>query len=325
MVEWKETIVSSKKVLSTLINLTDEEIEGIDNAKYKWATTRYFISLMDENDPNCPIRRQVIPLVDENVIPEIKDYLVWKENRKDSNRPDCIARHYKNRVAFLVSNTCASYCRYCFRKEAILDDSLDLRFNFEEGLHWIREHKEIRDVLVTGGDPLMLSTEKLFHIINELRSIKHLKMIRIGTRIPVVAPERIDSRFIHKIKGFYRVPIWMNIQCNHPKEVTPELQRLVYNLLASGVNVGNQSVLLKGINSDTDILRELNHKLLSSRIRPYYMFQCEPAPGNDHFIVDPITGGLIMDEAFSKETTGMARPQYVLATSSGKVPLGHYK
>ncbi len=319
MIDWKETIIKSQDILSLLINLTDEEKDAISKTKYRWGTTRHFISLMDENDPNCPIRRQVIPSINENIDPKIKNYLDWKENRQDKSVPSCIAKQYNDRVAFLVSDSCASYCRYCFRKEAILDNSFDSDFNFEEGLHWISEHKEVRDVLLTGGDPLMLSNQKLFHIINKLRSIPHIEMIRIGTRLPVVLPERIDSEFLHGIKGCYRVPIWMNIQCNHPKELTKQLNDVVYKVISSGVNVGNQAVLLKGINDDVNILRELHQKLLSIRVRPYYIFQCEPAPGNEHFTVDIETGCKLMDDTFYEHTTGMARPMYVLATNEGKV------
>jgi lysine 2,3-aminomutase len=320
MIHWNEMLVSDLKTLLSLINLTDEELAAFKEVKYKWGTTRHFISLMDENDPNCPIRRQVIPSIEENIFSDKKDYLIWKENRQDKSTPDCIARQYKDRIAFLVSDVCASYCRYCFRKEAILDNSLDLKFNFEEGIHWIKEHKEIRDVLITGGDPLMLSNNKLGHIINEIRSINHVEMIRIGTRMPVVLPERIDSEFLHLIKGFYRAPIWVNIQCNHPKEVTNELTHVVYKILSCGVNVGNQSVLLKGINDDVDTFRLLNQKLLSIRVRPYYLFHCEPAPGNDHFMTTYEEGCELMDNALLGHTTGMARPMYVIATDKGKVP-----
>ena len=319
MNEWRQNIVSDIETLSSLINLTEDEKVALNNSKYKWATTRHFISLMDKDNPNCPLRRQVIPSIEENYTSN-KDYLIWKENRQDKSIPDCIARQYYDRIAFIVSNSCASYCRHCFRKEAILDTNLNLKIDFDEGVKWISEHEEIRDVLITGGDPLMLSNDKLNYIITQLRSIYHIEMIRIGTRVPVVLPERIDTEFLNIIKGFYRVPIWINIQCNHPLEITTKLADVVYKMMSCGVNVGNQTVLLKGINDDVKVFRKLHQKLLSIRVRPYYVFQCEPAPGNDHFIVSLEDGCQLMDDALLTHTTGMARPHYVLATNHGKIP-----
>ena len=318
-IDWKKEIVSDVSVLSSLINLTNDEILALNTVKNKWATTKHFISLMNKNLSSCPIRKQVIPSIKENVKGN-EDYLLWKENRKDSSIPDCIARQYNDRIAFLVSNVCSSYCRYCFRKEVILDSLINLYLSFDQGFSWIKNHPEIRDVLITGGDPLMLSNDKLHYIIGNLQEISHIEMIRIGTRIPVVLPKRIDDEFLDILKKFQRIPIWINIQCNHPKEITPELKDIVFKLLCCGVNVGNQAVLLKGINDDVDTLRILHQKLLSIRVRPYYLFQCEPAPGNDHFIVPMKKGCELIDNSLLKHTTGMARPHYVLATNKGKIP-----
>lgn len=315
----KEYIISEKSEIAKLINLTNSEILSLDSNKYKWATTKHFISLMDKNDPRCPIRRQVIPSLEENKSGN-KDYLLKKENRVDTSIPDCIARQYNDRVAFLVTNVCSSYCRYCFRKEAILDNELNLKLNLLDGISWIQNHSEIRDVLITGGDPLMLSNSTLKYIIVELEKIKHVEMIRIGTRIPVVLPERIDEEFLSIFPGRNRTPIWMNIQCNHPKEITESLKNIVYDLMRCGVNVGNQAVLLKGINDDVNTLRTLHQKLLSIRVRPYYLFQCEAAPGNEHFIVPMENGCDLIEKSLLRHTTGMARPHYVLATNKGKIP-----
>lgn len=317
---WKETIVSDINTLSSLIDLNEEEIYCLENTKYKWATTRHFISLMHEKNSDCPIRKQVIPSIHELTPSKFKDYLIWKENRNDKNIPDCIARQYKDRIAFLVSNVCSSYCRYCFRKEAILDTSLNLKIKYKEGLDWISNHKEIRDVLITGGDPLMLSNTILEYLLIELRSIPHIEMVRIGTRMPVVLPERIDNGFLKIIKGKYRTSIWINIQCNHPNEITKILEDKIYKIICCGVNVGNQSVLLKGINDSKDILRKLNQELLRIRVRPYYLFHCEPAPGNEHFSTSFEEGCKLIDDALLGHTSGLARPHYVIATNKGKIP-----
>lgn len=313
-------IVEDIGTLSKLINLTEDELFCLKNTIYKWRTTRHFVSLMDKNNPLCPIRRQVIPSKEEITNSQNFGYLVLKENRQDKSIPDCIARQYKDRVAFLVSTTCASLCRYCFRKEAILNNELKLRLNLDEGIRWISENREIRDVLITGGDPLMLSNDKLHYIIDELNNVPHIEIIRIGTRIPVVLPDRIDVGFLEILKGYDKKPIWVNIQCNHPNEITESLKRIVSLFMIYGVNVGNQSVLLKGINDDVSTFRKLHQKLLTVRVRPYYVFQCEPAPGNDHFVVPLEEGCQLVNDSLLGHTTGMARPHYVLATKDGKIP-----
>jgi lysine 2,3-aminomutase len=319
MNDWKEEIINEKSYLEKLIKLNDDEIIGLNNSKYKWAVTKHIVSLMDKNDHKCPIRRQFIPSLKENVS-KGDDYLTHKENRVDTSIPDCIARQYNDRIAFLVSNVCSSYCRYCFRKEAILDNELRLSLNINQGISWISKHPEIRDILITGGDPLMLSNSNIKYIVSELEKIKHIEIIRIGTRMPITLPKRIDEEFLSIFPGRHRKPVWINIQCNHPKEITEELKIIVYELMRCGVNVGNQAVLLKGINDNIVTLRKLHQKLLSIRVRPYYLFQCEEAPGNKHFIVPIENGCDLMDKSLLKHTTGMARPHYVLATNKGKIP-----
>ncbi|HVO83077.1 MAG TPA: KamA family radical SAM protein [Syntrophobacteria bacterium] len=324
--EWIEQLqnsINSLHKLEQFINITDEEREGIETLKTKWGTTPYFASLMDRDDPKCPIRRQVIPSTKEKENRYgIKNYLIYKENRATGEvRPDSIARQYYDRIAFTVTDMCASYCRHCFRKELVVDRELHLRFDVEEGLRWIREHEEIRDVLVTGGDPFILSDEKLEYIIRRLREIPHLQMIRFGTRTPIVLPHRITEGLKRVLSGFHKIPIWVNTQCNHAKEITERTARAVYDLLSCGVNVGNQSVLLKGINDDVVSFKELHQKLLCVRIRPYYVFYCEPAPGIDHFRTPVEKGAELIRDAIRGHTTGLAQPMYVIATNVGKIPL----
>jgi len=324
--EWIEQLknsVNSLHKLEQFINITKEEKEGIETLNTKWGTTPYFASLMDPDDPKCAIRRQVIPSTKEKENRYgIKDYLIYKENRATGEvRPDSIARQYDDRIAFTVTDMCASYCRHCFRKELVVDRELHLRFDVEEGLRWILEHEEIRDVLVTGGDPFILSDDKLEYIIRKLREIPHLQMIRFGTRTPIVLPHRITEGLKRVLAPFHKVPIWVNTQCNHAKEITEKTARAVYDLLSCGVNVGNQAVLLKGINDDVDSFKELHQKLLSVRIRPYYVFYCEPAPGIDHFRTPVEKGAELIRDAIRGHTTGLAQPMYVIATNVGKIPL----
>jgi lysine 2,3-aminomutase len=326
MEAWTEQVQNAVNTLDKLkeyINVSPDEERAITTLHTKWGTTPYFASLMDPDDPDCPIRKQVIPSMRETENRYgIPDYLIWKENRAgDERRPDAIARQYHDRIAFTVTDVCANYCRHCFRKELVVDRDLKLRMDVDEGLQWIAEHEEIRDVLVTGGDPFILSDDKIEYVIRKLREIPHLEMIRFGTRTPIVLPHRITEGLKEILSPFHRVPIWVNTQCNHPKEITDLTAKAVYDLLTCGVNVGNQAVLLKGINDDVETFRELHQKLLRVRIRPYYVFYCEPAPGIDHFRTPVEKGAELIRDAIRGHTTGLAQPMYVIATNIGKVPL----
>jgi len=326
MEEWVKQIknrVDSLDRLKKYINVSPDEEKAIKILKTKWGTTPYFASLMDKDDENCPIRKQVIPSLKElENRYGIPNYLVWKENRTTNEvRPDCIARQYEDRIAFTVSDVCASYCRHCFRKELTVNRDLKLKLNISEGLQWIKDHKEIRDVVITGGDPLMFPDESIEFFLSRLREINHLEIIRIHTRIPITLPHRITLKLVKILKKFHHIPIWLNIQCNHPKEITEKTAKAVYRLLSCGINVGNQSVLLKGINDDVKTFRNLNQKLLSIRVRPYYLFYCEPAFGIDHFRTPIEKGAELIRDAIRGHTTGLAQPMYVVATKYGKIPL----
>jgi len=324
--EWKlqmQNQVDSLEKLEEFINVTPKEREAIETINTKWGTTPYFASLMDPDDSNCPIRKQVVPSLQEKENRYgLENYLVYKENRAtDEDRPDTIARQYYDRVAFTVMNTCANYCRHCFRKELVVDGSLKLKFDINEGLDWIKEHSEVRDVLITGGDPLLLSDDKLEFLIRKLREIPHVEMIRFGSRLPIVLPHRITKQLLKVLGGYHRVPVWLNTQCNHAKEITERTAEAVYDLMSAGINVGNQAVLLKGINDDKQSFKELHQKLLTVRIRPYYVFYCEPAPGIDHFRTPVEKGAQLIRDTLRGHTTGLAQPMYVVATNIGKIPL----
>jgi len=326
MEAWVEQLqehVNTLERLQQYIQTTPEEEQAITSMKTKWGTTPYFASLMDPEDPNCPIRKQVIPSKQEqsNVF-GMDNYLVWKENRDtDEVRPDSIARQYVDRVAFTITDVCANYCRHCFRKEVVVDRELKLRMDAEEGLKWINAHPEVRDVLITGGDPFILSDDKIEFLVAKLREIPHIQMIRFHTRVPIVLPQRITLGLQKVLTGFHKTPIWINTQCNHPNEISEQTAEAIYNLLACGISVGNQGVVLKGINDDVGTFRELHRKLLSVRIRPYYMFYCEPAPGIDHFRTPVEKGAELIRDAIRGHTSGLAQPMYVIATNIGKIPL----
>ena len=326
MEAWVEQLQNSVNTLDKLkeyINVTPEENEAISNLNTRWGTTPYFASLMDSASSECPIRKQVIPSMKETVNEYgIHNYLIWKENRDtDEIRPDSIARQYHDRIAFTVTDVCANYCRHCFRKELVVDRDLKLRFDVEEGMKWIREHEEVRDILITGGDPFILSDNKIEYLVRKLREIPHIEMIRFGTRTPIVLPHRITDGLKKVLSGYHKVPLWVNTQCNHPKEITEKTAKAVYELLSCGVNVGNQAVLLKGINDDVESFRALHQKLLAVRIRPYYVFYCEPTPGIDHFRTPVEKGAELIRDALRGHTTGLAQPMYVIATNIGKIPL----
>jgi len=315
--------VNSVDRLKQYVNLTPKEEQTLAANRTTWGATPHYAGLMDRDDPDCPVRRQIIPSSKERENRfGMDDYLVWKENRAtEEQRPDSIARQYKDRVAFTVTQTCGIYCRHCFRKELVVDGSLSLDFNVDDGLRWISEHPEVRDVLITGGDPFLLADEQLDYLIRKLRELPHVEMIRFGTRTPIVLPQRITPELVEVLTGYHKVPIWINTQCNHPRELTEETAQAVYKLLSCGINVGNQAVLLKGINDDVPTFRKLHQQLLATRIKPYYVFYCEPAPGIDHFRTPVEKGAELIRDALRGHTTGLAQPLHVIATNIGKIPL----
>jgi lysine 2,3-aminomutase len=324
--DWKTQLrnkVNTLDKLAEFINITPEEEEAITTLDVKWGTTPFFASLMDPDNPECPVRKQVIPSMRENESAYgIPNYLIFKENRDTHElRPDSIARQYRDRIAFTVTDVCAIYCRHCCRREAVVDQDIELRLDIDEGLQWIKEHDEIRDVLITGGDPFILPDDKIEYIINSLREIPHIEMIRFGTRLPVVLPHRFTDDLKRILSPYHKIPIWINTQVNHPLEITEQTARVVYDLLTCGVNVGNQAVLLRGINDDVDTFRELHQQLLAIRIRPYYVFHCEPVPGVDHFRTPLEKGAELIRDAIRGHTSGLAQPMYVIATNIGKIPL----
>jgi lysine 2,3-aminomutase len=325
--DWQDWIWQLKNRITTveqlekLMTLTPDERAGciFANQKLALAITPYFFNLIDRNDPNCPIRKQVIPRAGEMVVSEGESLDSLGEDEY-SPVPGIVHR-YPDRVLFLVTDRCAAYCRYCTRSR-LVSNAQDYNFHpeYEQGLRYIEAHPEIRDVLLSGGDPLLLSDQKLEHLISRLRGIKHVEFIRIGSRIPVFLPQRITPGLCEIFKKYG--PIWMSIHVNHPKEATAELRAACERLSFAGVPLGNQSVLLSGVNDDADVMKALVHRLLRMRVRPYYLYQMDLITGGGHFKVDPRKGIEII-RALRGYTTGYAVPQFVIDApgGGGKVPL----
>lgn len=307
--------------LEQYLTLSADERAGCIFAKDKLALaiTPYFFNLIDPNDPNDPVRRQVVPRAGEmNIAPEEMLDPVGEENTKPV---DGIVHRYPDRVLFLVTDRCAAYCRYCTRSR-LVSNAQDYNFHpeFDSGLEYIRNHPEIRDVLLSGGDPLLLSDKKLDYLLGELRKIPHLEFIRIGSRIPVFLPQRITPELcdIFKKHG----PIWISIHVNHPNECSQELRMACERLSFAGVPIGNQSVLLKHVNDDAEVMKSLIHRLLMMRVRPYYLYQCDLITGSAHLRADPRKGIEIM-RALRGHTTGYSIPQFVIDApgGGGKIPI----
>lgn len=325
--DWNDWVWQLKNRLTSVaqleehMTLTADEKAGCLFASHKLALaiTPYFFNLIDRNDPQCPIRQQVIPRAGEAVTSE-EEMLDSLGEDEHSPVPGLVHR-YPDRVLFLVTDRCAAYCRYCTRSR-LVSNAQDYNFHpeFEQGLKYIEAHPEVRDVLLSGGDPLLLSDSKLDHLLGRLRAIPHVEFIRIGSRIPVFLPQRITPALCEIFKK--HGPIWMSIHTNHPKEATAELRAACERLSFAGVPLGNQSVLLKGINDDAEVMKALMHRLLRMRVRPYYIYQMDLITGGAHFKVD-VRKGIEIIRALRGHTTGYAVPQYVIDApgGGGKVPI----
>jgi len=307
--------------LKALIDISAEEEEGCGfaNQKLLFSITPYFFNLIDRNDLDCPIRKQVIPRVGE--------LFVAPEERTDPVGEDLhmpvpgLVHRYPDRVLFLVTSFCASYCRYCTRSRLVSNaQGYDFHPAFDKAIAYIEQNPAIRDVLISGGDPLLLPDRKLEMLLKKLRAIAHVEFVRIGTRIPVFMPQRITKKLCTVMEKYG--PIWMSIHVNHPKECTLELKEACKNLTSSGVVLGNQSVLLDGINDNVDTMRSLSHRLLQMEVRPYYIYQCDLITGSSHFRTD-VRKGLEIIEQLRGHTTGYAVPQLVIDApgGGGKIPL----
>jgi lysine 2,3-aminomutase len=283
------------------------------------AITPYYLSLMDPNDPHDPIRKQAIPTSEELFFaPEdLADPL-----HEDSDSPTPGLTHrYPDRVLMLLTDQCSMYCRHCTRRRfAGQNDGAQPPERVQKCIEYVRNHPEVRDIVLSGGDPLTLSDNRLEAILKELRSIPHVEIIRIGSRTPVVMPQRITKELCDMLKKYH--PIWLNTHFNHPDEITEESKAACAMLADAGVPLGNQSVLLAGVNDCVFVMRKLVHGLLSIRVRPYYIYQCDLSNGLSHFRT-PVSKGIEIMEALRGHTSGLAVPTFVVDApgGGGKTPV----
>jgi len=311
--------IHSVDALRDWITPTDDEIEAIEKTEgvFRWNITPYYARLMDPHDPTCPIRRQVVPTMDE-LAPDlvgVDDPLTEVDHSPVKN----LIHNYEDRVAFCVTAECAIYCRYCLRKRMVGDADFFLRTGeLQEAIDYIADHPEIRDVLLTGGDPLTFNESHLEWLLTRLRAIDHVEIIRFGSRMPVKLPYRITDALCDLLASHH--PVWVNTHFNHPRELTDDAAAAIDRLVRAGVPVGNQTVLLRGINDDVATMKALNEGLVRMRVRPYYLYQAQLIGGTAHLRTPIETGMHIMRELRGR-TTGFAIPEYVLDTPYGKVPL----
>ena len=312
--------VRSAEELARWIDPTPDEAKAISALaeRFRFVITPYYASLMDPRNPDCPVRKQVVPRLAELDDPAgLADPLDEVAHSPVKN----VVRVYGDRIAFCVNNECALYCRYCLRKRMVGDEDWSMkRQELSLAVEWIRATPEIRDVLLTGGDPLVFSDERLEWLIRELRGIPHVEILRLGTRLPVTLPFRVTAELCEMLQRYH--PIWVNTHFNHPKELTPEAAAACDRLTRAGIPVGNQSVLLAGVNDDLATMKALCEGLVRMRVRPYYVYQAQLLEGTAHFRV-PIERGVALFRALRGRTSGFAIPQYVLDTPYGKVPLDY--
>ena len=307
--------------LETMIALSDEERDSFTNsaAALPLGITPYYMSLVSPDDPLQPIRRSVIPTVHETLrgTGEADDPL-----GEDAMSPvPGLVHRYPDRVLLLLSDFCSTYCRYCTRSRVVGHGALHpSRSRLEKAFAYIEQTPTVRDVLLSGGDPLMLCDDKLAWILSRLRQIPHVEIVRIGTKVPAVLPQRITPQLVRMLRRYH--PLWMSLHFTHPDEATPETHRACTMLADAGIPLGSQTVLLKGINDSVETMRALVHNLLKMRVRPYYLYQCDPISGSAHFRT-PIAKGLEIIRGLRGFTSGYAVPTYVVDApgGGGKIPL----
>ena len=308
-------------MLRQVLDLTPREEAAVakKEGRFVMSIPPYWANLMDTENPACPIRMQSVP-VDDEYHASPNDFRDPLAEESHSPVPGLVHR-YPDRVLLLSTSVCAMYCRHCTRSRVVGTEAQFSRpQNLEAAYAYLRAHREVRDVLISGGDPLMLSDDKLDDILTHLRSIPHIEFIRIGSRTPVTLPFRVTEALLAVLKKHQ--PIWMSLHFNHPSEITTDLKVAMDRLADNGVPLGCQTVLLKGINDDPVIMKQLMHELLQVRVRPYYIYQCDPVRGTAHFRTT-IASGLKIIEALRGHTTGYAVPTYVVDApgGGGKIPV----
>ena len=322
--DWKwqgKNRIETLEDLKKYISLTAEEEQGVANAlkTLRMAITPYYLSLIDVNNPNDPVRRQAIPTGAELHQSEA-DLLDPLHEDEDSPAPG-LTHRYPDRVLFLITDMCSMYCRHCTRRRfAGQHDCESTQDRIDKCIEYIAKTPQVRDVLLSGGDALMVSDKMLESIIQRLRAIPHVEIIRIGSRTPVVCPMRITDDLVNMLKKYH--PIWLNTHFNHPNECTPDAKAACERLANAGIPLGNQSVLLRGVNDDPRVFKKLVHELVKMRVRPYYIYQCDLSMGLEHFRT-PVSKGLEIMENLRGHTSGYAVPTFVVDApgGGGKTPV----
>ncbi len=306
--------------LCRFLTPTENERRALQSADtlFPFSVTPYYLSLIDSDDPSNPLRKTVIPSIEEANIGKGESADPLAEEHTTAVRG--LVHRYPDRVLFLTTSFCSTYCRYCTRSRMVGGHTEALQKYWAGAIEYIKEHTEVRDVVISGGDPLTLSDDLLDYLLSEVTAIDHVEMVRIGTKVPMVLPQRIDDGLISVLQK-YR-PLYISIHATHPDELTAEASRACNALADCGAVLGSQTVLLKGVNDSVPVLTELFHKLLRVRVKPYYLFQCDPILGSEHFRTTVDKGKELM-QGIRGFTSGYAVPQYVIDTpgGGGKVPI----
>ena len=322
--DWKWQVKHRIETLEELkkhIPLTLEEEAGVKESlkTLRMAITPYYLTLIDPSDPHCPVRKQAIPTGSETY-QSAADLLDPLHEDEDSPVPG-LTHRYPDRVLLLITDMCSMYCRHCTRRRfAGHKDGETSSDNVQKAIDYIARTPQVRDVLLSGGDALMVSDARLESIIQRLRAIPHVEIIRIGSRVPVVCPQRITDDLVNMLKKYH--PIWLNTHFNHPNEVTPEAMEACAKMANAGIPLGNQSVLLRGVNDCVNIMKNLAHCLVKMRVRPYYIYQCDLSMGLEHFRT-PVSKGIEIIEGLRGHTSGYAVPTFVVDApgGGGKTPV----
>jgi lysine 2,3-aminomutase len=307
--------------LARYVNLSENEVkpDGPNSQSLPLRISPYYISLLDRNNPDQALRKSVVPVFDEFLTHdgEASDPLSEEHYSPVPN----IVHRYPDRVLFLVTGFCSTYCRYCTRTRMVAKNKCHTGVkSWEPGLNYIEQHKEVRDVLISGGDPLTMPDLHVEYLLSRLRNIRHVEIIRIGTKVPAVLPQRITRPLVGMLRKYH--PLYLSIHFTHADEITMEVKEACERLANAGIPLGSQTVLLKGINDDVEVMKNLMHALLKIRVRPYYLYQCDPVVGSGHFRTT-IEKGLDIIKGLRGHTSGYAIPTYVVDApgGGGKIPL----
>ena len=325
--EWKDWYwqlrnrITDFDTLRKYIRLLPEEEQMAQNTAYSFrmAITPYYLSRIDHSNPNDPVRLQAIPRIQESYLADV-DMADPLHEDDDAPVPGMTHR-YPDRVLLLITDQCAMYCRHCTRRRKAGENDAPMPHeNVEKAIQYIREHKEVRDVILSGGDPLTISDERIDEILGKLAAIDHVDIVRLGSRLPVVLPQRVNDDLLNVLKKYKF--LWLNTHFNHPNELGEENAEALARLAEIGVVLSNQTVLLKGVNDHPDVMKELVHKLVKNRVRPYYIYQCDLSQGISHFRT-PVSKGIEIMESLRGHTSGLCIPTYVVDApgGGGKIPV----